>query len=158
MFYLYRKKATNKADNKTNFWRKEVIPNDLFCAIFLDPVRLLGEGQYNLNNLKEIVVTESFMGLNKDARNCQSNETFDDCKTNLYIKNLREQCGCLPFSSKSQPAEKVQKDIHFLWSIPSNIFTDHPIIYQFQDTFCSKNEEIECSQKISPFNSTNCIR
>ena len=66
--------------------------------MILDPVRLFGEGQYNLNNIKEISVTDSFMGLEKDTRKCQNIETYDDCKTRLYIEHLRQECGCLPLS------------------------------------------------------------
>ena len=64
--------------------------------MILDPVRLFGEGQYNLNNIKEIAVTDSFMGLDKDTRKCQNIETYDDCKTRLYIEHLKQECGCLP--------------------------------------------------------------
>ena len=56
--------------------------------MILDPVTLYGEGQYNLLSLKEIYVTDSFMGLDKDTRKCQNIETFDDCKTRQYVENL----------------------------------------------------------------------
>ena len=48
---------------------------------FLDPVELIGEGQYNLNTLKEIVVTDSFLGLPEKDKSCQNVETYDDCIT-----------------------------------------------------------------------------
>ena len=66
--------------------------------MILDHVVLFGEGQYNLNNLKEITVTDSFMGLDRDTRKCQNLETYNDCKTRLHIDNLRRKCGCLPLS------------------------------------------------------------
>ena len=66
----------------------------------LDPVGLVGEGQYNLNNLKEVTVTDSFLGLEKDTRHCQNIETYHDCKTRVHIENLRQECGCLPLSLK----------------------------------------------------------
>ena len=73
----------------------------------LDPVKLFGEGQYNLLSLKEIAVTDSFMGLDSDARrNCQNIETIDDCNTRLHVNNYRRQCGRLPLSLKL--SEKVQ--------------------------------------------------
>ena len=74
--------------------------------LILDPVKLFGEGQYNLLSLKEIAVTDSFMGLDSDARNCQNIETIDDCNTRLHVNNYRRQCGCLPLSLKL--SEKVQ--------------------------------------------------
>ncbi len=72
----------------------------LFYFYILDPVGLFGEGQYNLNNIKEISVTDSFMELDKDFRKCQNVETYDSCQTRLYIENLRLKCGCIPFSLK----------------------------------------------------------
>ena len=48
--------------------------------------------------MKEIDVTESFMGLDRDNRKCQTVENYDDCKTNLYVNNLKKACGCLPLS------------------------------------------------------------
>ena len=66
--------------------------------LFKASLSLFGEGQYNLNSLKEISVTDSFLGLGKDTKNCQSVETYDDCKTRLYINNIKEKCGCLPLS------------------------------------------------------------
>ena len=65
---------------------------------FLDPVRFFGESEYNLNNLKEISVTDSFMGLDRPTRNCQNMETYNDCITRYYIDNMKQKCGCLPLS------------------------------------------------------------
>ena len=64
----------------------------------LDPVVISEEGQYNLNNLKKISVTDSFMGLDIKKRNCQSIDKYDQCKTMLHMENLRHECGCLPLS------------------------------------------------------------
>ena len=46
----------------------------------------------------ETSVTDSFMGLDRDVRKCQKTETYDKCKTWLYVDNLRKDCGCLPLS------------------------------------------------------------
>ena len=70
---------------------------------------LYGEGQYNFLSLKEISVTESFMGLDRDTINCQNIETFDDCKTRLYIETLRKDCGCVPISLLSKKAKRPGK-------------------------------------------------
>ena len=72
--------------------------------MFLGPVRL-SEGQYNLNNVREISVTDSFLGLDRNTRNCQIIETYNDCKSRLHVENLRKKCGCLPVSLKL--SEKV---------------------------------------------------
>ena len=61
---------------------------------------LFGEGQYNLHSMKEISVTDSFMGLHRDTRKCQNIEEYDQCRTRLYLENLRQKCGCIPLSIK----------------------------------------------------------
>ena len=48
--------------------------------------------------MKESLVTDSFMGLDRDNRKCQTVENYDDCKTNLHVNNLKKECGCLPLS------------------------------------------------------------
>ena len=62
----------------------------------LDPVQLTGEGEYNLNSLKEEEVTQSFLGMHQSVRGCQNEEHYDECTTRWYIENVREKCGCLP--------------------------------------------------------------
>ena len=83
---------------------------------FLDPVEIHEEGQFNLNNLKEIYVTDSFMELDITARECQKNDIYGDCKTGLHIKNLRQECGCLPLSLRL--SDKVMKNLRSIGSSP----------------------------------------
>ena len=62
---------------------------------------LSGEGEYNLNILKEIEATESLYELKQEDRNCQSygNEvTYDTCTTKYFMEQLRLKCGCLPYA------------------------------------------------------------
>ena len=47
--------------------------------------------------LKEIEVTDSYLGLDKNVRQCQTQETFHNCTTRKYIDKLRQICGCMPF-------------------------------------------------------------
>ena len=65
---------------------------------YSDPVKLVGEGQYNLHSMKEISVTDSFLGLEKVIKKCQTIESVDDCKTRLHIEKIRNKCKCLPLS------------------------------------------------------------
>ena len=62
-----------------------------------EPVKMSGEGEYNLDALKEIEVTTSYLGLDQEVRGCQNVEPFDNCTTRHYIENLLDHCGCLPF-------------------------------------------------------------
>ena len=65
-----------------------------------EPVRLIGEGNYNLNVLKEIDVTDSYLGLDQEVRGCQNEEPQDHCRTRVHRDTLLEQCGCLPFNMR----------------------------------------------------------
>ena len=80
----------------------------------LDPLELFGEGQYNLNNIKEISVTDSFMGLDRASRKCQNIETYTDCKTRLYVEHLRKECGCLPLFLKLTEKVEYKSNIFFI--------------------------------------------
>ena len=87
--------------------------------------------QYNLLSLKEVVAEDSFLGLDGASSNCSGRrkrsgpeplssesgresakyefETYDDCKTRLYIEHLKQECGCLPLSLRL--SEKVKYDV-----------------------------------------------
>ena len=68
--------------------------------INLEPVAMPGEGQYNLNNLKEIKVKEPFFDLPPEDINCQHNEPIDNCTTRQYKDSLIRNCGCLPLKMR----------------------------------------------------------
>ena len=59
---------------------------------------LIGEGQYNVDDLKEIKVTESYLGMDQDIKDCQNEEPFYNCTTRQYIHNILMECGCLPLN------------------------------------------------------------
>ena len=67
----------------------------MYCT---EPTKMTGEGEYNLNVLKEIKVTDSYLGLDQDRRECQNKEPFYNCTTRLFIDSLLRQCGCLPLN------------------------------------------------------------
>ena len=78
-------------------------------CLFLEPLKLYGEGEYNLNVVKEIRVTDSFLGLDKNDRGCQIDQSFENCTTNALVENILEHCGCLPFNIRQ--SDKVKKDV-----------------------------------------------
>ena len=61
-----------------------------------ETIKFIGEGQYNLNALKEIMVTNDFLGLNQDERKCQNEEPLTNCTTKQYLDTLLRECGCFP--------------------------------------------------------------
>ena len=63
-----------------------------------EPVKLIGEGEYNMNVLTEIEVPESYLALDKDIRGCQNEEPFDNCTTRQFIDTFLDKCGCLPLN------------------------------------------------------------
>ena len=75
----------------------------IFCLI--EPLKIKVGKEYNLNNVKEIKVTDEFLTLDKTTMNCQNKESLQDCETREYIQALIEQCKCLPFPIRN--ADKV---------------------------------------------------
>ena len=63
-------------------------------------MKLTGEGEYNLNELKVIEVTDSFLAMDQEDRKCQSNEPILNCTTKKYMEELVKQCRCLPFNTR----------------------------------------------------------
>ena len=61
-----------------------------------ETIKFIGEGQYNLNVLKEITVTNDFLGLDQDDRKCQNEEPLTNCTTRQYLDTLQGECGCSP--------------------------------------------------------------
>ena len=59
---------------------------------------MFGDGEYNIV-LEKVSVTESYLGLKEEARNCkESEEDYQQCVTQNYVKRLKKQCQCLPLS------------------------------------------------------------
>ena len=63
--------------------------------------------EYNLNNVKEIKVTDQFLSMDKTTRNCQNDESQQDCKTRELIEALEGQCKCFPFAITDNAKLKV---------------------------------------------------
>ena len=73
--------------------------NNLFNKYFhiIEPVELQGEGRYNVNDMKEIIVTDSYLELDQNVRACQNEESLHSCSTRLHTGAFLAQCGCVPF-------------------------------------------------------------
>ena len=71
---------------------------------------LIGEGEYNLNALKEVIVTDSYLGLDKNVRKCQNETIYEECLTRYHTNTIVKNCGCLPptiFQVKIHVVKKV---------------------------------------------------
>ena len=53
-----------------------------------------------MNVVKEVTVTEDYLGLDEDTRNCQNIETFEECSTKQYFNAVKMECKCLPYGLK----------------------------------------------------------
>ena len=73
----------------------------------IEPLRLSGEGSYDIEAVKAIETTSSFYDLSEETRGCQNYEPYEDCTTRLYQTEALEECGCLPGTIRSD--NKVQK-------------------------------------------------
>ena len=70
----------------------------LVFMYFLEPLKLFGEGDYNLYVVKENAATESFYSLDENTRRCKREEPYEHCTTRQYLNTVIEQCQCLPLS------------------------------------------------------------
>ena len=53
-----------------------------------------------MSAVKDIKVTEDFLGLNEDTKKCQSKETYKDCTTRNYLHAVVKKCNCVPYGLK----------------------------------------------------------
>ena len=67
-------------------------------SFVLEPLVLKVGNEYNLNNVKEIEVSEEFLTLDKTIINCQNFESLEECKTRIYLYETMKKCKCLPFT------------------------------------------------------------
>ena len=65
--------------------------------INVEPLNLAIRKEYNLNNVKEVKVTDDFLTLDRDTIGCQNDESINDCKTGEYVDSLMRLCKCLPY-------------------------------------------------------------
>ena len=50
--------------------------------------------------VKEVKVTEEYLELDEDTRNCQNRETFEECTTKQYLSAVEKKCKCIPYCLK----------------------------------------------------------
>ena len=62
---------------------------------------LSGEGNYALSVIKEVEVTDDFLGLQLPTRKCQNDEKYEDCTTRKYLTKLENECHCVPYRLKN---------------------------------------------------------
>ena len=66
---------------------------------------LFGEGEYNIQYLKKIEATDSYLSL--DRKTCQMEEPYHNCTTRQYINTINGVCRCLPLKMKLENKVKL---------------------------------------------------
>ena len=72
----------------------------MIFVYFKAPISVYGEGSYAISAVKEIKVTDEFLGLDEDVRKCQNKEALENCTARQYRNTVLEQCQCIPFALK----------------------------------------------------------
>ena len=75
--------------------------------MYLVPINEYGNGTFAMDVVKEVKVTEEYLKLDEDTRNCQNTETFEECTTKQYLSAVEKKCKCIPnclkkFADKNQ--------------------------------------------------------
>ena len=85
-------------------------------AYFPVPEKFYGSGSIRIKGIKEIKVTDEYLGLNSQTKGCQNETTYEDCVTEVYIDMLKKECDCLPFNLQNLSTEdeinKVLTDLN----------------------------------------------
>ena len=105
---------------------------------------MIGEGEYNLNALREIRVTQSFLEMEEMDRGCQIVETIQDCSTRHHINSLTEECICLPLSLGLQLFEKVCDD----WTIEALLLYFFSLRVPYLSVHHLRNLSVSTKQKL----------
>ena len=69
------------------------------------PLQLNGEGHYVLTDIKNIEVTDQFVGLGRTVTRCQTEEFRLDCQARRQKEKVLSQCRCAPYSLRSHYGE-----------------------------------------------------
>ena len=71
------------------------------------PIVLQGEGHYALTDVKDIKVTEEFLGLGQEITRCQTREFRADCVSRRYQEQVLASCHCAPLYIRSHFPQEV---------------------------------------------------
>ena len=83
---------------KTISKSSSLLTNQIYF-LFTDPVPVVlhGEGHYGLSDIKEIEVSEDFVGLGEKLTQCKTEEYREDCLSRMYRERVLSKCNCSPF-------------------------------------------------------------
>ena len=84
----------------------------LVLEFISDPIPLVleEEGFYALTDLKDVRVTEEFLGLGQEVTRCQTKEARADCETRRYQEQVLASCHCAPLYLRSHFPLEVREN------------------------------------------------
>ena len=91
----------------------------LILIIFTDPVPIIldGEGHYALTDIKDIRVTEDFVGLGEKITKCQTKEFRTDCVSRKHREQVLQSCKCSPVNMRSYYGSSVGQRVGNIYVI-----------------------------------------
>ena len=54
-------------------------------SLTVDPIKLTGDGSFGIMGIKQFKVTDDFLSLGMDIKNCGMDSTLEDCVTAKYL-------------------------------------------------------------------------
>ena len=54
-------------------------------SLTVDPIKLTGDGSFGVMGIKQFKVTDDFLSLRMDIKNCGMDSTLEDCVTAKYL-------------------------------------------------------------------------
>ena len=73
----------------------------MYCILIIEPITFYGEGEYAVTDIKEVKVTKGFLSLAEKVKNCQNEETLNECQTKKYISVGLEKCNCTQYELRN---------------------------------------------------------
>jgi hypothetical protein len=87
------------------------------------------DGVFTMTTLKQVKGTERFLAQDEETKQC-SNQELEACRTQQYLRNVEELCGCLPWSLSKALGKKVGSftivPVFFVRPSPCALQTPHP--------------------------------
>lgn len=85
------------------------LSESLLILLSSDPVPLIltGGGHFALSGVKEVAVSEEFLGLGEETTGCQTGQSRADCLTGKYLARALNTCHCAPLNIRSHYDNQV---------------------------------------------------
>ena len=103
---------TSQFDDKllsVDYLRTQRLVNQNSASLHISTLSKLSDfrpGSYVLSSLKVMTATKAFLALPALTKGCHS-EALERCRSRRYLEEVRERCGCLPWTLASTIGQEV---------------------------------------------------